>query len=149
MGTGPDRDGRPSDRVGRKGLIAAGLLVQAVALVWIAASASFVPWLLAAIVLGLGTAMVYPTLLAVIADVADASWRGAAVGVYRLWRDLGFAVGAIIAGVLAQAAGMPVAIGAVGALTAASALIVLVRMRETLPTRRNGPASGAAASPDR
>jgi len=130
--------GALSDRIGRKGLIAVGLLVQAVALAWIAASASFVPWLLAAFVLGL-----------VIADVADPAWRGAAVGVYRLWRDLGFAVGAIVAGVLAQAAGMPFAIGAVGALTAASGVVVLIRMRETLPARRAGLASGAVASSGR
>ena len=141
--------GALSDRIGRKGLIATGLLVQAVALAWIAMSASFVPWLLAAVVLGLGTAMVYPTLLAVIADVADPSWRGAAVGVYRLWRDLGFAAGAIVAGALAQAGGMPFAIGVIGALTAASGLIVLLRLRETLPTRSAGLASGALASPGR
>jgi MFS family permease len=141
--------GALSDRIGRKGLIAAGLLVQAVALAWIAASASFVPWLLAAVVLGVGTAMVYPTLLAVIADVAEPTWRGAAVGVYRLWRDLGFAVGAILAGVLAQAGGMPFAIGVIGALTAASGIIVLLRMRETLPARRTGLASGVLASPGR
>ncbi|MDQ3128475.1 MAG: MFS transporter [Chloroflexota bacterium] len=138
--------GALSDRIGRKGLIASGLLVQAAALAWIAVSTSFVPWLLAAFVLGLGTAMVYPTLLAVIADVADPSWRGAAVGVYRLWRDLGFAAGAIIAGVLAQAGGMPFAIGSIGALTAASGVIVLLRMRETLPARRSGLAPGALAS---
>jgi MFS family permease len=78
--------------------------------------------------------MVYPTLLAAVADVATPSWRGAAVGVYRLWRDLGFAAGAIVAGVLADRAGMPLAIGAIGALTAASGLVVLVRMRETRPT---------------
>ncbi len=127
--------GALSDRIGRKGLIAAGLLVQAAALAWIAVSTSFVPWLLAALVLGLGTAMVYPTLLAVIADVADPLWRGSAVGVYRLWRDLGFAVGAVVAGVVAQVAGIPVAIAAVALLTAVSGLVVLARMRETLPAR--------------
>ena len=124
-----------SDRVGRKGLIVAGLLVQAGAIGWIAVSSSFLPWLLAALVLGLGTAMVYPTLLAVIADVADPSWRGSAVGVYRLWRDLGFAVGAVVAGVVAQIAGLPVAIAAVALLTAVSGLVVLARMRETRPAR--------------
>ena len=77
--------------------------------------------------------MVYPTLLAAVADVAAPSWRGAAVGVYRLWRDLGFAAGAIVAGVLADRAGMPFAIGAIAALTAVSGLVVLVRMRETRP----------------
>ena len=77
--------------------------------------------------------MVYPTLLAAVADVATPSWRGAAVGVYRLWRDLGFAAGAIVAGVVADRFGMPFAIGAIAALTASSGLIVLVRMRETGP----------------
>lgn len=90
-------------------------------------------WLLAAALLGLGTAIVYPTLLAAVADVATPSWRGAAVDVYRLWRDLGFAAGAIVAGVLADRAGMPFAIGAIAALTAASGLVVLIRMRETRP----------------
>jgi MFS family permease len=125
--------GALSDRVGRKGLIVGGMFVQAAAIWSIAASTSFAPWLLAAALLGLGTAMVYPTLLAAVADVADPSWRGAAVGVYRLWRDLGFAVGAILAGVAADAFGIPAAIAAVAALTGASGLVVLVRMRETRP----------------
>jgi MFS family permease len=123
--------GALSDRIGRKGLIVGGMLLQAVALGAIATSSSFWPWSLAAALLGLGTAMVYPTLLAAVADVAAPVWRGAAVGVYRLWRDLGFAVGAIVAGVLADRAGMPFAIGSVAVLTAGSGLLVLVRMRET------------------
>ena len=76
--------------------------------------------------------MVYPTLLATIADVADPAWRGSAIGVYRLWRDLGFAIGALVAGVIADLLGMPAAIIAVAALTAGSGVVVLVRMRETL-----------------
>ncbi|MGH2473657.1 MAG: MFS transporter, partial [Candidatus Limnocylindrales bacterium] len=80
---------------------------------------------------GLGTAMVYPTLLAAVADIATPSWRGAAVGVYRLWRDLGFAVGAVVAGVMADRAGMPFAISVVAILTAASGIVVWARMRET------------------
>ena len=123
--------GALSDRIGRKGLIVAGMLAQAGALGWIAVSSTFGVWVVAALVLGLGTAMVYPTLLAAVADVADPAWRGAAVGVYRLWRDLGFAVGAVVSGVLADRNGMPFAIGAVAALTAASGLVVLVRMVET------------------
>jgi MFS family permease len=125
--------GALSDRVGRKGLIVGGMLLQAAAIGSIAASTTFAPWLLAAAALGLGTAMVYPTLLAAVADVAEPSWRGAAVGVYRLWRDLGFAVGAIVAGVAADAFGIPAAVAAVAALTALSGLVVLVRMRETRP----------------
>ncbi len=121
-----------SDRIGRKPMIVAGMLVQAVAIVVIAFGSTFTVWLAAAALLGLGTAMVYPTLLATIADVADPAWRGSAIGVYRLWRDLGFAIGALLAGVIADALGMPAAIATVAALTAGSGLIVLVRMRETL-----------------
>jgi len=134
-GLGQIGTGALSDRIGRKGLIVAGMLVQAGAIGLIVASAGFGAWLLAAALLGLGTAMVYPTLLAAVADVADPSWRGAAIGVYRLWRDLGFAAGAILAGILADRAGMPFAIGAVAALTAGSGLVVLVRMRETRPAQ--------------
>jgi predicted MFS family arabinose efflux permease len=76
--------------------------------------------------------MFYLTLLATIADVADPAWRGSAIGVYRLWRDLGFAIGALVVGVVADALGMPAAIGAVALLTAASGVVVLLRMRETL-----------------
>jgi MFS family permease len=90
---------------------------------------------MAAAALGLGTAMVYPTLLAAIADVAQPAWRGSAVGVYRLWRDLGFAAGAIVVGVLADAFSMSTAILAVAAITALSGLVVFVRMRETLQAR--------------
>jgi MFS family permease len=122
-----------SDRIGRKQLIVAGMLVQAAALAAIAVGTSFTTWLVAAAVLGLGTAMVYPTLLAAIADVADPDWRGSAIGVYRLWRDLGFALGALVTGIVGDAAGMPAAIWAVAVLTAASGLIVFARMRETRP----------------
>jgi MFS family permease len=125
--------GALSDRIGRKGLIVGGMLLQAATIGLIAASSGFGPWLFEAALLGLGTAMVYPALLAAVADVAAPAWRGAAVGVYRLWRDLGFAIGAIVAGVLADRAGMPFAIGAIAGLTAASGLVVLVRMRETRP----------------
>jgi MFS family permease len=124
--------GALSDRIGRKGLIVAGMLIQAAAIAAIAAGSTFAVWVTAAAVLGLGTAMVYPTLLAAVADVADPAWRGSAVGVYRLWRDLGFAAGAVVAGVLADRFGMSPAIGVVAGITAVSGLVVLVRMRETL-----------------
>ena len=127
--------GALSDRLGRKPLIVAGMLLQAGAIAVIAFGGSFPVWLAAAGALGLGTALVYPTLLAVVADVAEPAWRGAAIGVYRLWRDLGFAAGAILAGVVADRLGMAAAIGVVAALTAASGLVVLVRMREA-PIRR-------------
>ena len=123
--------GALSDRVGRKPLIVAGMLLQAVAIGVIAAGSTFGVWLVASAVLGLGTAMVYPTLLATIADVAEPAWRGSAVGVYRMWRDLGFAVGAIVAGLVADAAGIAAAIWLVAVVTAGSGIIVLGRMRET------------------
>ncbi len=122
--------GAISDQVGRKPLIVAGMLVQGAALASIAVWTGFGPWLGAAIALGLGTALVYPTLIAVVADVARPHQRGAVVGVYRFWRDLGFAVGAILVGILADNLGGPAAILVVAALTAASGLIVAVRMRE-------------------
>jgi MFS family permease len=132
-GVGQVATGALSDRVGRKRLIVAGMLLQAVSIAAIAVATGFGPWLVAAVGLGIGTAMVYPTLLAVVADVAAPAWRASALGVYRLWRDLGFAIGAIVAGVLADAAGIPAAILAVAGLTGISGLIVLGRMRETLP----------------
>ena len=128
-----------SDHVGRKRLIVAGMLVQGVALVAMAVARGFVAWLGTAVALGVGTAMVYPTLLAVIGDVARPAWRGTAVGVYRLWRDCGYAVGALVAGALADAFGMTVAIAAVGGLTAASGLLAAVRMPETLLVRAAAP----------
>jgi MFS family permease len=124
-----------SDRVGRKWLIALGMVLQGIALVSMALVRGLGPWLVTGVLLGLGTAMVYPTLLAAIGDVAHPSWRGSAVGIYRLWRDLGYAVGALLAGALADAFGMPAAIAAIGAVTAASGLLVAIRMPETLPAR--------------
>jgi MFS family permease len=123
--------GALSDRVGRKPLIVAGMLLQGSAIVAIAASSGFAAWGLAAAALGLGTALVYPTLLAAVADVAAPAWRASAIGVYRLWRDLGFAAGALVAGVIADRFGMTTAIWVVAVLTALSGLVVLVRMRET------------------
>jgi MFS family permease len=121
-----------SDRVGRKSLIAAGMFIQGVALLVMPVVRGFPAWIVCCIALGVGTAMVYPTLLASIGDVAHPSWRGSAIGVYRLWRDLGYAAGALVAGALADAFGMSWSIGAVGMLTAASGVVVAVRMPETL-----------------
>jgi MFS family permease len=133
-GLGQLLTGPLSDRLGRKPLITAGMLVQAVALACAALAGSFRPWAASAILLGVGTAMVYPTLLAAVADVAHPGWRASAVGVYRLWRDAGFAVGALLAGLVADLAGLVAAVWVIAALTAASGLVVAVRMYETLPS---------------
>ena len=130
-GVGQLVTGPLSDRLGRKWLIAAGMWIQAVAIALIAATTTYLPWALGAALLGVGTAMVYPTLLAAIGDVAHPRWRASSVGVYRLWRDGGFAVGAILAGVLADIFDIETAITAVAALTAASGLVVALRMYET------------------
>lgn len=132
-GLGQLYTGGLSDRVGRKPLIVGGMLTQAVALTWIAATGSFTAWALGAMVLGAGTAMVYPTLLAAIGDVAHPTWRARSVGIYRLWRDGGFAIGALLAGILADLISIPAAIYVVAALTALSGLNVAVRMYETHP----------------
>jgi MFS family permease len=132
-GLGQLYTGSLSDRIGRKHLIVAGMLTQAVAIGLIAATTGFAAWTLAAALLGAGTAMVYPTLIAAISDVAHPTWRARSVGIYRLWRDGGFAVGAILAGVIADAVGVTAAIWAVAALTAASGILVAVRMYETHP----------------
>jgi MFS family permease len=130
-----------SDRVGRRPLIVSGMLIQAAAIGVIAAGDGFVTWLAAAAALGVGTALVYPTLIAVVADVAAPTWRASAIGVYRLWRDLGFAVGAVVSGFVADAAGMPAAIWFVAGLTALSAVVAAMFLDETRPTgpRRVGP----------
>ena len=133
-GLGQLLTGPLSDRLGRKPLITGGMLVQAVALAGTALAGSFLPWAASAILLGIGTAMVYPTLLAAISDVAHPSWRATAVGVYRLWRDAGFAVGALLAGLVADLAGLDAAVWVIAALTAASGLVVAVRMYETHPS---------------
>ena len=126
--------GALSDRIGRKRLIAGGMFLQGAAIALIAATTGFVPWALGAVLLGAGTAMVYPTLLAAISDVAHPTWRASAVGIYRLWRDAGFAVGAVLAGIVADVLGLTAAVWAVAGITMISGLVVAVRMYETLPT---------------
>jgi MFS family permease len=132
-GFGQPLTGALSDRLGRKWLIAGGLFLQAGAIALVAVGSDFVVWATAAVLLGAGTAMVYPTLLAAIGDVAHPSWRASAVGVYRFWRDLGFAGGALLGGVVADLAGFDAAIWTIACVTALSGVIVVVRMYETHP----------------
>jgi MFS family permease len=132
-GLGQTVTGALSDRWGRKWLIVGGMLTQGVGIAIVAAGSGFAIWAVAAILMGAGTAMVYPTLLAVIGDVAHPTWRARAVGVYRLWRDGGYAVGALIAGIAADLLGIRAAIWLVAGITAASGLLVAARMYETHP----------------
>lgn len=139
LGTGP-----LSDHWGRKHLISTGMFTQAAALGLIAVADTFTVWAIGTVLLGAGTALVYPTLLAVIGDVAHPAWRARAVGVYRLWRDSGFAVGAVVSGIVADLWGLRAAVGVVAAITAASGLVVILRMYETRPhTNVRGPSASA------
>ena len=124
--------GALSDRWGRKWMIVAGLWIQAAGIMMVVLAGSFSLWIAAATLMGLGTALVYPTLLAAIGDVAHPAWRASSVGVYRLWRDSGYAVGALLSGVLADLLGISWAIGAIAGLTALSGLVVAIAMYETL-----------------
>jgi MFS family permease len=133
--TGQLVTGAASDRTGRKPLIVTGMFVQSAALVGFAAASGPGPWAAAAVALGLGTALVYPTLLAAIGDVAHPTWRASAMGVYRLWRDSGYAIGALVAGITADLVGLRGAVLTVAALTAASGLITARLLTETHTTR--------------
>jgi MFS family permease len=130
--------GALSDRIGRKWLIASGMWMQAGGIAVIALSEAFFGFAAGAALLGVGTAMVYPTLLAGIGDVALPSWRASAIGVYRFWRDLGYAIGAVIAGVTADLLGLQGALWIVAGMTFLSGLIVAFRMKETLPSASIG-----------
>jgi MFS family permease len=122
--------GMLSDRVGRKGLIGWGMVVQAGGIWLTMLVPEYSAWLLGAVLQGLGTAMVYPTLLAAITDHAHPTWRASSLGVYRFWRDLGYAIGALLAGLVADFAGLGAAIHLVAALTLISGLVVAWVMRQ-------------------
>ena len=134
-GMGQLATGALSDRWGRKWMIASGMWVQAVGITAFVVGRSFSSWMAGATLLGIGTALVYPTLLAAVSDVAHPDWRASAVGVYRLWRDSGYAIGALAAGLLADGFTMPFAITAIAALTFVSGVVVAGVMYETLPER--------------
>ena len=117
-----------SDRVGRKPLIVAGMLLQGAALALMAVSDGFGLWAVGAVLIGAGTALVYPTLIAAVGDVAHPSWRATAIGVYRLWRDTGYVVGALLGGVVADLFDLRAAVWVVAGLSILSGLIVAARM---------------------
>jgi len=135
-----------ADVWGRKRLIAAGMLVQAFSIWLILGTRTFPWWLTGSIFLGLGTAMVYPALLAVVSDAAAPAWRARSLGVYRFWRDLGYAIGALLAGVIADLIGIGWAIGVVGGLTLLSGVITAIVMVETRPVAHPAASSSAGGS---
>jgi MFS family permease len=144
-GAGQIATGWLSDHTGRKPLITGGMLVQAAGLgLLVVGGGSFVPSLAAAVLLGVGTAMVYPTLIAAVSDATEPRQRARAVAVYRFWRDFGFVLGALVAGVAADVASSETAILTVTALTAASGVAVLVTHWPARPTLH---ATGEAAVP--
>lgn len=124
-----------SDRVGRKPLIAGGLFVQAFAIACMSIAGSFAGLTASAVLMGAGTAMVYPTLIASAADAVAPARRASAIGVYRLWRDLGYVAGAVLTGAVADVLGSRASIAAVSIVTAAAGVLVVLRVRETLPVR--------------
>jgi MFS family permease len=138
--------GALSDRAGRKPLIVWGMWIQAAGIAVVTRAGAFAGFLAGAVLLGIGTAMVYPTLLAAIGDVAHPAWRASAVGVYRLWRDLGYAIGALLAGLTADAFGLAAAMSLVAVLTFASGVVAALRMTETLPRPAVLSAAGAASA---
>ncbi len=119
-----------SDRWGRKGLIAGGMWIQAAGLLLTAATTTFGYWFVGSLLLGIGTAMVYPSLIAAVSDASHPSWRARSLSVYRFWRDLGYAIGALSAGIIADMLGMSWAIGIIGALTFVSGAVVMISMHE-------------------
>ena len=119
-----------SDRWGRKGLIVAGMWIQSAGLFLAAATRQFEWWLVGSLLLGVGTAMVYPSLIAAVSDASHPTWRARSLSVYRFWRDLGYAIGALSAGIIADVFGMAWAIGAIAALTFLSGAVVALVMRE-------------------
>ena len=117
-----------SDRWGRKGLIVAGMWIQSAGLFLTAATRQFEWWLVGSLLLGLGTAMVYPSLIAAVSDASHPTWRARSLSVYRFWRDLGYAIGALSAGIIADLFGMAWAIAIIGAVTFLSGAIVAAVM---------------------
>jgi MFS family permease len=145
-GVGQLLSGALSDRIGRKWLIACGMWIQALSIAFVVLADDFSAYAVSAAMLGVGTAMVYPTLLAAVGDVAHPSWRASAVGVYRLWRDLGYAAGAVLAGVTADLLGVDASISMVAAITLISGAVVAVRFRDQPRATRAVQVNGQAVA---
>jgi MFS family permease len=128
--------GQLSDTIGRKPLITGGLFVQSIGIALLVLGTSNLLWYAAVIIMGLGTGMVYPTLLAAVSDLAHPAWRASALGVYRLWRDSGYAFGAVVGGVLSDLFSLQVAVLAIAALTALSSAVTFFLLPETAPRRK-------------
>lgn len=131
--------GPVADVLGRKRLIASGMVVQAISIWLVLATNTFAWWIASSVLLGIGTALVYPALLAVVSDAAEPAWRARSLGVYRFWRDLGYALGALLAGLLADLLGLGWAIGLIGGLTLCSGLLTALVMREPRATAGQAP----------
>jgi MFS family permease len=120
-----------SDRWGRKGLIVTGMWIQAAGLFLTAATHQFEWWLIGSLLLGFGTAMVYPSLIAAVSDASHPTWRARSLSVYRFWRDLGYAIGAFSAGLIADRFGLSWAIVSIAALTFISGAVVAIVMQDS------------------
>ncbi len=135
-GLGQVASGALADRIGRKTPVTAGTFLIGVGIVVIAAGSTRGLWFAGAIVMGIGMALAYPNLITAVGDTAHPAWRGGALGVYRLWRDGGYALGPLVLGVVAALAGIDAALWAAAAIMTASGLILLLLLRETDPDRR-------------
>lgn len=128
--------GALSDKIGRKILIVYGMCIQAIGILITVVSYTFYLFCLSSLLLGIGTAMVYPTLLASISDIVEPSIRATSIGIYRFWRDFGYVIGALISGIISDIFGIDKAIWFIGYLTLISGIIVFFRMSETLEHKK-------------
>jgi MFS family permease len=127
--------GRMADIYSKKGMLFWGMLLQGIAILLIPFFTTFYELVIIASLLGVGTAFVYPTFLSAIADVTNPKQRAESIGVFRLWRDLGYAIGAIVSGIIADLFGIPYAILTIGVITILSSLVIKFRMPETLRSK--------------
>ena len=127
--------GALSDRIGRKGMIVTGMWVQTAGIMLLVLGAGYAGWISGLILLGIGTAQVYPTLLAAVGDIAHPAWRAASVGVYRFWRDAGYAIGAVSSGIIADHFGIHAAIYSIGGLTFLSGVVTNLLMTKSITMR--------------